>query len=225
MLQTIAPNLWHVPHTFKTNGIVSPTRMTVARLQDASLWLHSPVPISEALRAQLMALGPVAYVVAPSKMHHLFAADCMATFPQARLFGAPGLQAKRPDLQAMQELRPVVEPAWQEDLEQIFFAGIPFANETVWFHKPSRSLIITDLLQCYQGELSLGIQIYARLTGTRNHLTVPKTVRWLVKDRVAARASAMKILDWPFERVIVAHNAIIDTDAHAAVKKAFACFK
>jgi Domain of unknown function (DUF4336) len=225
MLQTIAPKLWHVPHTFKANGIVSPTRMTVVQLQDASLWLHSPVPISAALRSQLLALGPVAYVVAPSKMHHLFAADCMATFPQATLFGAPGLQAKKPDLPAMQELNSVAEPAWQEDLEQIFFAGIPFANETVWFHKPSRSLIVTDLLQCYQGELSLGVRMYARLTGTRHHLAVPTTVRWLVKDRVAARASAMKIIDWPFERVIVAHNAIIDTDAHAAVEKAFACFK
>jgi Domain of unknown function (DUF4336) len=225
MLQTIVPNLWHVPHTFKANGVVSPTRMTVVRLQDNSLWLHSPVPISETLRAQLLALGPVAYVVAPSKTHHLFAADCMLTFPQAALFGAPGLQAKKPDLPAMQELKPVAEPAWQDDLEQVFFAGIPFANESVWFHKPSRSLIITDLLQCYQGELSLGVRMYARLTGTRNHLAVPTTVRWLVKDRAAARASAMQILDWPFERVIVAHNAIIDTDAHAAVEKAFACFK
>jgi hypothetical protein len=67
--------------------------------------------------------------------------------------------------------------------------------------------------------------MYARLTGTRHHLAVPKTVRWLIKDRAAARASSMKILDWPFERVIVAHNAIFDTDAHAAVEKAFACFK
>lgn len=225
MLQTIAPKLWHVPHTFKANGIAAPTRMTVVQLKSASLWLHSPVPISVALRAQLLALGPVAYVVAPSKTHHLFVADCMATFPQAALFGAPGLPAKKPDLPAMQELKPVADPAWQDDLAQIFFAGIPFANESVWFHKPSRSLIITDLLQCYQGELSLGVRMYARMTGTRNHLAVPTTVRWLVKDRAAARASAMQILGWPFERVIVAHNAIIDTDAHAAVEKAFACLQ
>lgn len=225
MLQNIAPNIWHTQHNFVANGISVSSRMTVVRLQDGSLWLHSPVPISSELKAELTALGEVKYVVAPSKMHHLFAADCMAAFPQAALFGAPGLQAKRPDLQGMRELQAVAEPSWQEDLAQHFFAGMPLVNETVWFHKPSRTLIVTDLLQYYQGDLSFGLKIYAKLTGTRKQLAVPKTVRWLVKDRAAAHASAQKILDWPFERVVVAHNSIVETDAHAVVEKTFECFK
>jgi hypothetical protein len=225
MLQNLAPNLWHTQHSFVVNGLRVSSRMTVVRLHDGRLWLHSPVPITDALKAELIALGEVAYVVAPSKAHHLFAADCMAAFPQAKLFGAPGLQVKRPDLQGMVELQTVAEPAWQEDLEQLFFAGMPLVNETVWFHKPSRTLIVTDLLQCYQGELSFGLKLYARLTGTLNHMAVPKTVRWLVKDKAAALASAKKILNWPFERVVVAHNAIIEADAHATVVKAFKRFE
>lgn len=221
MLQNIAPNLWHTQHSFVVSGIRASSRMTVVRLQDGRLWLHSPVPITDDLKAELAALGEVAYVVAPSKAHHLFAADCMTASPQAKLFGAPGLLAKRPDLQGMVELQAVAEPAWQADLEQLFFAGLPMVNETVWFHKPSRTLIITDLLQCYQGELSFGLKLYARLTGTLNQWAVPKTVRWMVKDREAARASARKMLAWPFERVIVAHNAILEADAHVVVKKAF----
>lgn len=225
MLQNIAPNLWHTQHSFVVSGIRVSSRMTVVRLQDGRMWLHSPVPITDALRAELMALGEVAYVVAPSKAHHLFAADCMVAFPQAKLFGAPGLPAKRPDLQGMRELQAVAEPAWLQDLEQLFFAGMPLVNETVWFHKPTRTLIVTDLLQCYQGDLSFGLKIYAKLTGTRNKLAVPKTVRWLVKNKTAALTSATKILDWPFERVVVAHNSIIEADAHSVVETAFACFK
>lgn len=224
MLQNIAPNLWHAQHNFVVNGLSVSSRMTVVRLQDGRLWLHSPVPITTELKAQLIALGEVAYVVAPSKMHHLFVVDCMAAFPQAALFGAPGLQTKRPDLQGMRELQTVAEPAWQADLEQLFFAGMPLVNETVWFHKPSRTLIITDLLQCYQGELSFGLKLYARLTGTLGHMAVPKTVRWLVKDRAAALVSSQKILDWPFERVVVAHNTILTVDAHATVEKALKRF-
>ena len=199
--------------------------MTVVRLQGGSLWLHSPVPISSELKAEITALGEVKYVVAPSKMHHLFVVNCMVAFPQASLFGAPGLQAKRPDLQGMRELQAVAEPSWQEDLEQHFFAGMPLVNETVWFHKPSRTLIVTDLLQYYQGDLSFGLKLYARLTGTLNQLAVPKTVRWLVKDRAAALSSAKKILDWPFERIVVAHNVIVEADAHTTVEKAFQSFK
>jgi Domain of unknown function (DUF4336) len=225
MLQNIAPNLWHTQHSFVVSGIRASSRMTVVRLHDGRLWLHSPVPITDVLKAELMALGEVAYVVAPSKAHHLFVADCMAAFPQAKLFGAPGLLVKRPDLQGMVELQTVAEPAWQDDLEQLFFAGLPLVNETVWFHKPSRTLIITDLLQCYQGELSFGLKLYARLTGTLNQWAVPKTVRWMVKDREAACASAQKMLAWPFERVIVAHNAILDADAYWVVKKAFDSLK
>jgi hypothetical protein len=46
----------------------------------------------------------------------------------------------------------------------------------------------------------------------------------VVKDRQAARASAHKILAWPFERVVVAHDTIVEQGAHQAVEKAFACF-
>ena len=225
MLQNIASNIWHTQHNFVVNGLRVSSRMTVVRLQDGRLWLHSPVPNTNELKAELMALGEVGYVVAPSKMHYLFAADCMGAFPQAKLFGAPGLQAKRSNLKDMCELQAIPEPSWQEDLEQLFFAGMPLVNETVWFHKPSRTLIVTDLLQYYQGDMSFGLKIYAKLTGTSKQLAVPKTVRWLVKDRVAALASAQKILNWPFERVVVAHNSIVETDAHAVVEKAFECFK
>ncbi|MFC5474594.1 hypothetical protein [Paraherbaspirillum soli] len=94
----------------------------------------------------------------------------------------------------------------------------------MWLHKASRTLIVTDLCQLWLGDLAFAAKVFARLTGVRTRLAVPRTVRFLVKDRQAARASAQKILQWPFERVVVAHNAIIEHDAHAAVARAFACF-
>lgn len=224
MLKAIAPDIWHVPHNFIANGLPVSSRMTVVRLRDGSLWLHSPVPLSNEDRAELQSLGRIKYVIAPSKTHHLFVSECLSAFSQAELFGAPGLSMKRPDLNNMIELKTVVESDWREDLEQIFFDGIPFGNETVWFHKSSQTLIVTDLCQYWQGDLPLAAKLYAHLTGVRKKLAVPRTVRWLVKNRQAAQTSAQKILQWPFKRVIVAHNAIVEDDAYAAVKEAFACF-
>lgn len=43
----------------------------------------------------------------------------------------------------------------------------------------------------------------------------------MIKDRQAARESAMKILDYPFERIVVAYNAVVENDAHDAARKAF----
>ncbi len=221
MLQAITPDLWHLPHPFKLGGINVSSRMTVVRFADGRLWLHSPVPLSDAVRAQLDSLGTVAYIVAPNKVHHLFASACAKAYPQAALFGAPGLAAKRPGLRNLRQLNPQVEPEWQHELDQIFVEGFPFANETVWLHKASRTLILTDLCQWWEGELGFGAKAYARLTGTRARLAVPRTIRLMIKDRAAFDASARKILAWPFERVVVAHNAIIDAGAHAAVSRAF----
>jgi hypothetical protein len=224
MLNAIAPDIWHVPHNFTANGLPVSSRMTVVRLKSGGLWLHSPVPLDSRLLAELKALGDVKYIVAPSKTHHLFAAECAAAFPQAKLYGAPGLPAKRPDLTNMTELTPAAPPEWRDDLDQLFFDGIPFGNETVWFHKSSRTLILTDLCQWWQGDLPFAARVYASLVGVRRQLAVPRNVRWLVKDRQAAHASAQKILRWPIGRVTTAHNSIVEGDAHAAVKAAFSIF-
>ncbi len=224
MLQAIAPDLWHAQHQFTVNGLAASSRMTVVRLADGRLWLHSPVPITPGLREQVATLGEVAYIVAPNKMHHLFLSSCAASFPTALLFGAPGLAKKRPDVTGLRTLGPGAEAAWAADLDQILVRGIPVMHESAWFHRASRTLILTDLCQLWEGALPLSARAYATLTGVRRQLAVPRTVRLLVKDRQAAAESARRILAWPFERVIMAHNSIVEQGAHAAVARAFTVF-
>jgi Domain of unknown function (DUF4336) len=221
MLQPVGKDIWHVPHHFTAMGMRVSSRMTVVRLRSGKLWLHSPVPVSPQLRAQLDELGEVAFVVAPNRFHHLFVDACMQAFPHAALFGAPGLAPKRPDLQGMRELRDQAEPGWAGELEQVFVEGIPIANETVWCHPQSRTLILTDLCQCWTGSMPISARLYGTLTGVREKLAVPYTVRLLVKDRAALARSMDKILQWDFARVILAHNTIIEHGAHDAVKRAF----
>lgn len=224
MLLPLAPDLWHAPHAFSANGIPVTTRMTVVRLPCGRLWLHSPVPVDEALRTSLAALGEVAWIVAPSKTHHLFVPACAQAFPAATLYGAPGLRAKRPDLGRLEELPAAGAAPWAPELAWLLFEGIPFANETVWFHRRSATLVLTDLVQWWPGALPWRSRGYAALTGVRRQPAVARTVRALVRDREAARASAERILRWPFERVVMAHNAIVETDAHARLRQAFAAF-
>jgi len=220
VLHRITDQLWHAQHRFHVNGLAVSSRMSVVQLPGGQLWLHSPVPISAALRAQLCELGEVRYIVAPSKTHHLFLADCAAAFPQAQLFGAPGLRAKRPELAGLQELPEPAAAPWAPALDWALFEGIPYANETVWFHRPSASLILTDLLQCWQHAGSWQARLYARLTGVHRQLAAPRTVRALVRDRAAARRSIERLLAWPFERVLLAHDATLEQDAHASVARA-----
>lgn len=224
MLQPIGPGIWHTEHHFKVVGVPVSSRMTVVQLGDGSLWLHSPVPLGEALRAELAALGPVACIVAPNRTHHLFAKKALAAYPQARLYGPPSLRSKRPDLAAMIDLAPAPPPEWAADIDQVFIEGIPIADETAWFHKRSGTLVMTDLCQWWRGDLPWRALFYARLCGVRDRLAVPRTVRLVVRDRTATRRSVERILQWPIERVVVAHNAVIDRDAMPDVRHALGYF-
>ncbi|MDQ2822490.1 MAG: DUF4336 domain-containing protein [Pseudomonadota bacterium] len=219
MLTPIAPGIWHAQRDLKVAGIAATSRMTVIQLADGGLWLHSPILIDEALRAALAAIGPVNYVVAPNKVHHLFAKKCLAMYPQARLFGAPGLEEKRPDL-PMTALTNDAPTEWAGQIGQVFMAGIPRVNETVFFHVASGTAIVTDICQLWTGPLGWKESVLAYLTGVRHALTVPRTVRLIIQDKAALRTSALQVLAWPVKRVVVAHNSIVEDDAHAALTRA-----
>jgi hypothetical protein len=224
MLIQIAPNLWHMERGFKAAGLPVSSRMTVVRFADGRLWIHSPVRFGEDVAAQLRGLGEVAWIVAPNRAHHMFARHAQRMFPQAALYGAPGLAAKRPDLAGLVELGDEAPREWAADLDQAVVRGMPFVNEVVWFHRASGTLVMTDVLQCWCGDLDWKTAAYARLTGVRGHLDVPRTVRLVTRDKAAAAQSARRILAWPFTRVVTAHNSIVEQDAHAAVERAFGRF-
>jgi Domain of unknown function (DUF4336) len=221
-LTSLGPELWCATHDFKIGWMKASTRMTVVRLDGKHLWLHSPIPLDNELLSELAQLGEVRAVVAPNKVHHLFLAPCAAIFPNATIYGAPGLAEKRPSLPPMLELTSKPFADWEGHLDQVFIEGIPFANETVWFHHASATLIITDLVQCWDGRLSWPEKMYAMLTGVNARLNVPYTVRALVRDREAFQRSAARILKWPIQRIVMAHNTVIDVDAHARMHCALA---
>lgn len=221
-LIALGPEIWCATHNFKVGLMPVSTRMTVVRLGENHLWLHSPIPLDQDLLTELAALGEVRAVVAPNKVHHLFLAPCAAAFPHATLYGAPGLAKKCPQLPPMRELTGRAFSDWQSQLDEILIEGIPFANETVWFHRASATLIVTDLVQFCDGELAWSAKLYAHLTGVRTELNVPYTVRALVRDRDAVRRCAARILAWPIQRIVMAHNAVIEVDAHARMRHALA---
>jgi hypothetical protein len=98
--RNLAPNLWVVDRPFKLPyvGVDIGTRMTCIRLGDGRLFLHSPVKLDPALRDSLDALGKVQAIVVPNKLHHLFVAEYITSYPWASVYGAPSLSKKRPDL-------------------------------------------------------------------------------------------------------------------------------
>lgn len=219
-LRQLDENLWVAERPLKLVVGDIGTRMTVVRLQDGSLFLHSPVQLDDPTRTALDQLGEVRHVVAPSKVHHFFVGAYRA-YPNARLYAAPGLAEKRRDLQFDAVLSDTVAPPWHDEIDQHLFAGAERMNEVVFVHRSSRSLLLTDLAFNVQAGKTGGARFFYWLAGAAGRFGPHRLVRTLIRDRAAARASLERILSWDFNRVIVTHGEVLEHGGREQLRSAF----
>jgi hypothetical protein len=205
-------------------GIPFTTRSVVVRLASGGLFLWSPVAPSPERFEAVAALGPLEHIVAPNTLHHLYLPPWIARFPEAKVWGAPRLAAKRPDVAFDGELGDMPNPMWAADLDQVDFKGSRALREIVFFHRPSKTTIITDIVQNHDpADDNWFWRGVKRMTGIlAPNGSAPRDYRLTVTDRKAARAAAEHILGWPTEQVVLAHGINVTEDAHAFLRHAFA---
>jgi hypothetical protein len=221
-LKPLAKDIWVAerPQTFY--GLPVGTRMTVIRLSGERLLLHSPVALDAGLRAELDSLGRVRYVVAPNRVHHLYAGEVAKVYPEARLWLAPGLERKRPDLAFVAVLGDEPPEEWREEVQQTFFRGRPYENEVVFLHRASRTLILCDLAFNFGPRSAAPTRLLMRLLRSYGRLGPSKLDPWLIRDREAARRSLERILAWDFDRIVVAHGEILESGGREALRAGYA---
>ncbi len=222
MLSEVSPGrLWVAERPLRFFGLEVGTRMSVVRLSSGDLWLHSPVELTGDLRRELGRLGPVRFVVCPNRMHHTFVEPYFSAYPAARVYASPGLPEKRPELPFSGVLGDAPEPGWAEDLDQLIFRGERLLREVVFFHRGSRSLIVTDLLQNVHPESPPLTRLAHRPYRTFQNPGPPLPVRFGLVNKAAARASLERTRSWDFERIVLAHGSLVETGGKAAFLKAF----
>ncbi|MEZ4452549.1 MAG: DUF4336 domain-containing protein [Nannocystaceae bacterium] len=219
LLRPLAPDLREVERHVYGRGLHARLRMTVIRRPGGGLWLHSPVEIDDALAAGLAALGPVHDVVAPSRFHYLYAGAAKARYPEATLWAAPGLAAKRPEIAFDRGLTEDPQP-WPDALEALLVDGRPTFNEFVFHHRASRSLVCTDLLFNLQDEPEWPTRLLYRVIGAYRTLGPNRVARLLTRDRAAAAASYRRILAWAPERIVMAHGDVLEDRGSARLRAA-----
>lgn len=223
-LQPFGPGIWLAdgPQA-DVAGFKYPTRMAVIQLAGGDLLAWSPVALSEAMAAELAAIGPVRHIVAPNSLHHLFLGEWKAAYPQARLYAAPGLRPRRPGLAFDADLGDAPPVEWAADLDLVAVPGNRITTEVVFFHRPSATVLFTDLIQQFPPGWFRGWRaLVARLDlMTEPEPTVPRKFRVAFTDRPAARAALRRILDWPAETVVMAHGSPVERDGRAFLARAF----
>jgi short-subunit dehydrogenase len=228
-LRPVAENIWILDAGhINAAGLSMPIRMTVIRLASGDLLLHSPTRYSEALLQELTRIGPVKYLLAPNVAHWMFLPDWQRALPQAKLFAAPGLagrtQVRRSGLRIDHELGDATPNEWAEDIELVLITTFLF-SEVELFHKPSRTLVLTDLIQNLAPErLSLISRMAANLLGiTAPNGIAPIYLRLLLRlgGRTVEQALSRLIRMRP-EQVIFAHGRWFESGGTQQLRRAFA---
>jgi hypothetical protein len=148
--------------------------------------------------------------VAPSAIHgHLD----LGAYPDAQLWGGPGLARRRPDLSLAGELGD--EPVWPDVLDQALLPQRPYGGEVVFCHRPSGSLIVGDAVWNVTRDQPLRSRLWAGGLGV--HPT--PAFRLALRD---ARAAVERILSWEFDRIVVGHGPDVDTGGHDVFARAYA---
>ncbi|MCK6523676.1 DUF4336 domain-containing protein [Myxococcota bacterium] len=223
-LTPITDGLWGYEYDLFMFGFVHITvRPVIAKLPDGGVWILSPGPMSEALAAEIEALGPVRHLVSPNLYHYLSLGDAARRWPEARVWAPEGLAKKRPDLPAHTLLSDEAREAWGGVFDLQLIAGNPHLNEWVFLHRPSRALIVTDLLfnlQRWEG-FAATLAYWATGTGGRR---LAQTTEWrfMVRDRAAAARSARALVAWEPEILIPSHGDILRADVVPELRRALA---
>ena len=100
--------------------------------------------------------------------------------------------------------------------------GFPFANEVVFFHRPSATLIATDLAFNLGPDSPFLTRLVMRLGGAYGRLAPSLFERLMVRDRPSFRRSLERILSWPFDRVVVAHGDVAEKGGREELARGYA---
>ncbi|MFK7926993.1 MAG: hypothetical protein AB8H79_02300 [Myxococcota bacterium] len=149
-------------------------------------------------------------------MHHLYMGPWIDAGAEA--WGAPGLAAKRPDLAFAGVLDGTTQP-FGDAVQVIPLQCFSLTQEVVLLHRPSRTLIVTDLLFHIQSSAPWMTRAFMTVAGGYPGCctTVLERVGF---HRPTARTEMAELAKLDFDRLIMAHGAVIETGGKQAFKKA-----
>jgi hypothetical protein len=202
------------------------TRATILRVRGDSLLVHSPTPLVPTLRAGIERIGTPKWIVGPNRLHYWWIAEWRAAYPDAAVYLAP--EMKR---QAGPRLNFAWEPLerdsgypWDDQIETLAVSG-SYMTEFEFFHRPSRTLVLTDLIENFETEKleTAAMRFWTWIGGVRApNGAMPRDMRVsFSRHRRELKAAILKMMDWNPERIILAHGRWYESNGRAELRRAF----
>lgn len=219
MLKLIAENLWVRDEKFSLPKGLLPigipgflgqcrVRMTIVRMNNGEILIHSPIAPDDALVSSINALGKVGFIIGPCVMHNTYLMAWKNIYPEAKLCVAPSTNKRVPDIKNYIELNDRT-PVSSADFKQKLMVGHK-SRETLFLHVASKTLIATDLIYNIQRNSDFLERVYYRLFDAYGRPSICKYHQKFLRDENSFWAALDEVSEWDFDRVIMSHGEIID---------------
>jgi hypothetical protein len=211
MLEELAPNLFLQRHALKLAGCKMGRVVSIVRLESGKTVIHSTANFQPEHIAIIRELGEPGWLIEGTNFHDTFARAGRAALSDIPYLTPPGFKGFE-TLDATPFSHAPSE--WKGELELIEICGMPKIREHVIFHRPSKTLIVADLLfnlPPEAGRWTLGFM--RAMAGIREYLGMSRLYRFCIKERSAFVASMREIAALDFERIVVGHGEPIVEDA------------
>ena len=221
-LEQLDAGLWILNSHFRALGCKASIRMTVLDTADGLL-LHSPVALGPDDLASIRALGNVHAVIAPNLYHHFHFRPAALNFPTARRLIPDGLERKIGPVPNAEILGP--DTPLSPEIAHFTLDAHRYLKETLFFHRPSRTLVTADLLYNYQAEQFPVERNVFRLLGCYGAPSVPFYHHFSIHDRAAVRAMVDWVRQMDPRHIIMSHGRVVEgEDAPTLFARAWARF-
>jgi hypothetical protein len=181
-------------------GIIFPTKTTIINTTKAVIVI-SPCELSEDIVLFLESTKKNFIFIAPNNFHNLHLKACYNLFPDAKFYGP-----KRSANQSGVELTKIDNKLKIEGLETHYIQGHKLLSETCFYHSETKNLIVTDLLFNMKHKMNFASKLMFTLVGTYQKLGMSKALRMKIDDKKVFKESILKLLEYPFEKVVLSHG-------------------
>jgi len=177
------------------------TSKTFLIQDDKNIYIISPANFNDETIKYIKDSEKSIRFIAPNNFHNLHLKTMFKHFPNAHFYGP-----KRSQKQSGVQLEKTELLASTETLVPVFIQGHELLSETCFLHKPSESLIITDLFFNMHHKMNIQTSMAMRLVGTYHKFGMSRMLKKAINDKKLFKTSLLELEKLSFKKVLLNHG-------------------